>query len=301
VLAFTDARGAVEVVFTDRHGGAGASGGAGPSGGAGASGGARPGVGDALDLAEPPLDSPDLESRLALLEENIDVLGHAVARGAEPTGDNPFELAAGTPLPAVVRMRQVHGNHVHLVDRAWLEGSRLRAEDVPAGATVELVAARSLVEADGLVTDVPGVALLVRVADCVPVLLADPERAVVGAAHAGRNGLVAGVVPATLARMRALGAERVVAWVGPSICGRCYEVPVELQREVVASVPEAAAETAWGTPAVDVGAGVVAQLRAEGVEVVDASRCTREDEELWSYRRDGAAAGRLGGLVWVRP
>jgi YfiH family protein len=293
VLAFTDSRGAVEVVFTDRHGGAGASGGVGAPGG--------PGAGGALDLAEPPLDAPDLESRLALLEENIDVLGHAVARGAEPTGENPFELAPGTPLPEIVRMRQVHGSDVHVVDRDWLVRSRLRAEDVPAGSTVELLAARSLAEADGLVTDVPGVALLVRVADCVPVLLADPEHGVVGAAHAGRNGLVAGVVPATVARMRDLGAERVVAWVGPSICGRCYEVPEELRREVATAVPEAAAETSWGTPAVDVGAGVVAQLRAEGVEVVDASRCTREDEEMWSYRRDGAAAGRLGGLVWVRP
>jgi len=287
VLAFTDTRGAVEVVFTDRHGGAGASGGA--------------GAGDALDLAEPPLGAPDLESRLALLEENIDVLGHAVARGSEPTGANPFELAPGTPLPGIVRIRQVHGSHVHVADREWLERSRLRAEDVPAGSTVELVAARSLVEADGLVTDVPGVAPLVRVADCVPVLLADPDRGVVGAAHAGRNGLVAGVVPATVGRMRDLGAERLVAWVGPHICGRCYEVPEEMRREVAAAVPEAAAETSWGTPAVDVGAGVVAQLRAEGVEVVDASRCTREDEDLWSYRRDGGAAGRLGGLVWVRP
>lgn len=292
MLAFTDTRGAVEVVFTDRHGGAGASGGT-------ASG--REAHGDALDLAEPPLDAPDLESRLALLEENLDVLGHAVARGAEPTGASPFELAPGTPLPGIVRMRQVHGNDVHVVDRAWLERSRLRPEDVPAGSTVELLGARSLVEADGLVTDAPGVGLLVRVADCVPVLLADPDRGVVAAAHAGRNGLVAGVVPATLRRMRDLGAERVVAWVGPHICGRCYEVPEEMRREVAQAVPEAAAETSWGTPAVDVGAGVVAQLRAEGVEVVNASRCTREDEELWSYRRDGDTAGRLGALVWVRP
>lgn len=282
MLAFTDARGAVEVVFTDRHGGAGASGGA-------------------LDLAEPPLDAPDLESRLALLEENLDVLGHAVARGAGPTGGDPFALAPGTPLPSIVRMRQVHGNDVHVVDRPRLERSRLRPEDVPAGSAVELLVARSLVEADGLVTDVPGVGLLVRVADCVPVLLSDPERGVVGAAHAGRLGLVSGVVPATLRRMRDRGAARFVAWVGPHICGHCYEVPEEMRREVAEAVPQAAAETSWGTPAVDVGAGVVAQLRAEGVEVVDASRCTREDEELWSHRRDGQAAGRLGALVWVRP
>lgn len=292
MLAFTDSRGAVEVVFTDRRGGAGASGGAG-----------APGAGDgaALDLAEPPPDAPDLEGRLALLEENIDLLGHAVARGAEPAGANPFELPLSTPLPGVVRTRQVHGSHVHVADREWLERSRLRGRDVPAGSTVEPRAARSLVEADGLVTDVPGTALLLRVADCVPVLLADPARHVVGAAHAGRVGMVAGVVPATLRRMRDLGAEQVVAWVGPHICGSCYEVPEQLRREVAAAVPEAAAQTRWGTPAVDVGAGVRAQLRAEGVEVVDASRCTREDDELWSYRRDGAAAGRLGALVWVRP
>lgn len=291
MLAFTDTRGAVEVVFTDRHGGAGASGGTASGGTA-----AEPG---ALDLAEPPLDAPDLESRLALLEENIDRLGHAVGRGAEPTEEGPFQLAPGTPLPAIVRVRQVHGSRVQVADREWL--SRQRAEEVPAGSTVGLVTARSLVEADGLVTDVPGTALLLRVADCVPVLLADADRGVIGAAHAGRLGLVAGVVPETVRRMRDLGAQEIVAWVGPHICGRCYEVPEPMRREVAETVPEAAAETSWGTPAVDVGAGVLAQLRAEGVEVVDAARCTREDEELWSYRRDGDAAGRLGALVWVRP
>ena len=282
MLAFTDTRGAVEVVFTDRHGGAGA-------------------FGDALDLAEPRLDDPDVESRLALLEENLDVLGYALARGGEAEGDDVFALPDGAPLPTVVRVRQVHGDRVHLVDRAWLEGSRLRAEDPPSESSVELRSARELVEADGLVTDVPGVALLVRVADCVPVLLADPDRGVVGAAHAGRDGLVRGIVPATVSRMRDLGADRIVAWVGPSICGRCYELPEDLQREVVAAVPEAEAQTSWGTPAVDVGAGVVAQLHAEDVEVVDAARCTREDDDLWSHRRDGAAAGRLGAVVWVRP
>lgn len=291
MLAFTDTRGAVEVVFTDRHGGVGAFDGS-------AAGAPGPG---ALDLAEPPLDAPDLESRLARLEENLDVLGHAVARGAEPAGDDPSGPAPDVSLPAIVRIRQVHGADVHVVDRAWRERSRLRPEDVPAGSSVALHTARSLVEADGLVTDVPGTALLIRVADCVPVLLADPEHGVVGAAHAGRLGLVAGVVPATLRRMRDLGAQRVVAWVGPHICGRCYEVPETMAREVAVTVPEAAAETSWGTPGVDVGAGVVAQLRAEDVEVVDAARCTRETDELWSYRRDGGAAGRLGALVWMRP
>jgi YfiH family protein len=185
--------------------------------------------------------------------------------------------------PSVVRMHQVHGADVHTV----------RASDTGPGAEPPV--------ADGLVTDLTGVALLVRVADCVPVLLADPAAGVLGAAHAGRNGLLHGVVPATVARMRDLGAREVTAWVGPHICGACYEVPAELREDVAARVPEAFAETSWGTPAVDVGAGVLAQLRSEGVEVRDVAGCTREREDLHSHRRDGASAGRLGGLVWSTP
>src|SRR5262245_61252093 len=79
--------------------------------------------------------------------------------------------------------------------------------------------------ADGLVTaGRRGVALLVRIADCVPVLLADSTTEVLGVAHAGRVGMAAGVVPRTVQRMRELGAERISAWMGPHICGRCYEV-----------------------------------------------------------------------------
>jgi polyphenol oxidase len=250
VFAFQETRGPVEVAFTDRHRALG------------------DGPPASLDLAEPkPGDDPGAWVRL---EENLDVVAQALARGGQ--------------TPAMVRMRQVHGTDVHTVDEEWLAGR-------PGGPP----------EADGLATALPGVALLVRAADCVPVLLADPERAVVGAAHAGRQGLVAGVVPATVDRMRSLGAVDVVAWVGPHVCGSCYEVPAEMREEVGSVVPEAFAETSWGTPAVDVGAGIVAQLKSEGVEVVDASRCTLEDEALYSYRREGATAGRLGGTVWMRP
>lgn len=152
-------------------------------------------------------------------------------------------------------------------------------------------------ECDGIVTAEPDVVLMVRAADCVPVLLADAERGVVGAAHAGRLGMAAGVVTATVARMRELGAEEIAAWVGPYICGRCYEVPQELQDQVTAGEPAARATTSWGTPALDLGAGVRAQLEREGVRVTDVSRCTRESADLYSYRRDGAAAGRQAGVI----
>jgi YfiH family protein len=232
-----------------------------------------------LNLAAPPDDLSEREA----VDENTDIVGYAMARGAQAVGDNPFALPEGVAVPTVVRMRQVHGAAVHTVDREWLA-------DRPAQPV-----------ADALVTAVPGVILLVRVADCVPLLLADVDRSVVGAAHAGRPGLVAGIVPATVARMRELGAGRIVAWLGPHVCGRCYEVPAQMRAEVAAAVPASFSETSWGTPAVDVGAGVVSQLEAEGVEVVDASRCTLEDDDLFSYRRQGVASGRLGGLVWVRP
>ncbi len=92
----------------------------------------------------------------------------------------------------------------------------------------------------------------------------------------------------------------ITAWIGPHVCGACYEVPVELQADVVAVEPASAATTSWGTPALDIGAGVRAQLDRDGVRVVDVSRCTRESPDLYSFRRDGRQAGRLAGLVRLR-
>ena len=171
------------------------------------------------------------------------------------------------------------------------------------GAVTEVVAADSGTPVcDGLVTAAAGVALLVRVADCVPVLIGDVEAGIVGAAHAGRKGVASGVVTATVQRMREQGASGpLVAWIGPHICGRCYEVPESMRAEVAAVVPSAYSTTSWGTPALDLGAAVTAQLTTLGVEVIDAGRCTREHEDLYSFRRDGAEAGRLAGLIRIRP
>lgn len=152
-------------------------------------------------------------------------------------------------------------------------------------------------EADGLVTDDPDLVLLVRAADCVPVLLADPAAGVVGAAHAGRSGMAKGIVPATVELMRELGATEIGAWIGPYVCGRCYEVPADLQEEVATVEPASRATTSWGTPSLDVGAGVHAQLTREGISVTDVSRCTRESADLYSHRRDGQRSGRQAGLI----
>ena len=220
-----------------------------------------------LDLAEPARDASD--EQLDAVRHNLEVAVRAFTRG---------DRAA--TAPPVVRMRQVHGAKVHVV-------AATDADSPPTG--------------DGLVTTDPGVVLMVRVADCVPLLLADPAAGVVAAVHAGRPGLVAGVVPRAVETMRSLGAGRLSAWLGPHVCGACYEVPEQMRNEVCAAVPEAYAVTSWGTPSLDIGAGVAAQLVAAGVEPTDLSRCTIEDEDLFSYRRQGTASGRLAGLVWVRP
>ena len=190
-------------------------------------------------------------------------------------------LADFAPGDALADVRQVHGARIHVV------------------AAVE-PADRDRPEADGVLTALPGVVAAVRAADCVPVLLADLETGVVGAVHAGRNGVVAGVVSAAVARMRELGAGAITAWVGPHVCGGCYEVPERLRDEVAALVPQTRATTSWGTPALDLGAGVRAQLAAAPggpMHVVDVSACTLEADHLYSHRRDSGRAGRIMGLV----
>lgn len=154
--------------------------------------------------------------------------------------------------------------------------------------------------ADALVVDGrrdPARAAGVLVADCAPVLLADGSLPLVAAVHAGRQGMLAGVVPAAVAELRRLGAQDLRAAVGPSICGSCYEVPAQMRDQAAEVEPACASTTSWGTPAIDVGAGVRAQLGHLGVGLVDTPAwCTFEDQRFFSYRREGRT-GRFAGVV----
>jgi polyphenol oxidase len=218
----------------------------------------------------------DLVIEVAFTERDLDLGDRAPAEVRSAALSAVADATGATPAI----MRQVHGADVAVVDGA--------DDPVPV--------------ADALVTATPRVALLSRAADCVPVLLGDPWARVAAAAHCGRGGLVAGVVPAAVARMRDLGAEQITAWVGPHVCGACYEVPDGMRSEVSGVVPEAWAVTSWDTPAVDLGAGVRTQLVAAGVEVVhEVGGCTREDRGFPSHRRDGEAATRFAGVVWMHP
>jgi polyphenol oxidase len=209
---------------------------------------------------------------------------------SKTVGDEPAAVQRNRELVAaacgllagqLAWMEQVHGTEVARVSERQLPPAQPRA--------------------DAIFTDVPGLALCVQVADCAPVLIADPEAGLVGAAHAGRAGVAAGVVPALIAAMTAAGAQpaRMVARIGPAICGGCYEVPAELQDQVAAAVPAAACRTRAGSAGIDIRAGVTAQLASAGIDQVSVDpRCTAEDSGLYSYRRDGPT-GRFAGLVWL--
>lgn len=158
-------------------------------------------------------------------------------------------------------------------------------------------------EADAVFTDVPGVPLGVIVADCAPVLLADPAAGIVGAAHSGRAGTEAGVVAAVVRAMTGAGAEpsRMHALIGPAICGACYGVPADLQARVATAVPQASCVTRSGAPGLDIRAGISAQLAQLGVgRVRHDRRCTAETPDLCSHRRDGPV-GRFAALIWQEP
>ena len=204
-------------------------------------------------------------------------------------GDDPADVAAnrervarelGVAPERLVWMNQVHGTGVAIVDGP---------QDGP------------VPETDALVTATPGLVLCVLVADCVPILLADHEKGVVAAVHAGREGVRQGVVPAALSAMASLGARarHVTALLGPAVCGACYEVPAAMQRDVARVAPAAAVPTSTGNTGLDLRAGIEDILRRAGIpEVVQDPRCTVEDRTLFSHRRDGVT-GRQAGLVWL--
>jgi polyphenol oxidase len=181
-------------------------------------------------------------------------------------------------------MDQVHGDTVVQLDDTWPGAS----PDQPGPAC------------DALVTTRTDVALGVLVADCVPVLLAAPGERVAGVAHAGRRGMAAGVVLRLVQAMRDLGAGSLVGRVGPSICPRCYPVPLPMREEVAAAWPVTRSVGWHGEPSLDVAAGVLDQLAPHCADLAQVPGCTVERADLYSYRRDGVT-GRFAGVVRLRP
>lgn len=211
-------------------------------------------------------------------------------------GDDPKAVAANRQLvldrlalPNAVWLRARHGADVAIVGPRVDEGGGV-------GGPVEAAP-----EVDVVVTTQSDLAMAALSADCALVVLGDSAAGVVAAVHCGRPGLLVGTVDAAVTAMHELGANTVRAAIGPAICGSCYEVPQEMADEVCAVVPDAAARTRDGAPALDIVAGVAARLAALDVEVMRrVGTCTREDPALFSYRRD-KVTGRMAALVWRSP
>lgn len=139
-------------------------------------------------------------------------------------------------------------------------------------------------------------ALAVHAADCLPVLFFDAHTRIIGAAHAGRVGLLAGVLEHTVSAMRMGGAEAIEAVIGPAICGDCYEISSSMATDLAgAGVPVATSR--WGTPALNLPAIARAVLTGCGVDVRDLHICTRTDERFFSHRSTDRSGGRHAGLI----
>lgn len=208
-------------------------------------------------------------------------LGAHVGDDLDAVSRNRSRVARALDLDAgdLRFMRQVHGCGVAVVGRDQDDPSQ---------------------EADIMITDDTNVALVVLVADCTPILLLDRTEGLAAAVHAGRVGFTSGAVGVAVEALRDRGASHLEAVVGPSVCPRCYEVPADLRELAATASPAAYSVSRTGTPAIDVAAGVVDHLRDAGVSVTWLPGCTREEESLFSHRRDGVG-GRFAGVVRLLP
>ncbi|GAA3743165.1 peptidoglycan editing factor PgeF [Salinactinospora qingdaonensis] len=206
-------------------------------------------------------------------------LGLGVGDDPEAVIENRKIAAAARGIDAsrVVWMNQVHGRDVAVVTEPGNAG-----------------------RVDAVVTTQRDLVLAAMAADCLPILAADAGAGVVGAAHAGRAGMLAGVASALVEEMVRNGADpaATVAVLGPAVCGGCYEVPDHMWREAVTVVAEAGCRTHRGSSGIDLRAAVTVQLQQAGIgQIRSDERCTFETPELFSHRRD-APTGRFAGYVW---
>jgi YfiH family protein len=160
---------------------------------------------------------------------------------------------------------------------------------------------------DASIATEPGVVCAILTADCLPVLFADLEGKVVGAAHAGWRGLAGGVLGATVAAMRARGAGGITAWLGPAIGPQAFEVGPDVVEAFRAALPDGAHEEGFrpypgrdGKYLADIYLLARRLLARDGItRVHGGGRCTfTEDDRFYSYRRDGAGSGRQASLIW---
>ncbi len=194
---------------------------------------------------------------------------------------NRAAVAAALGASHLLGATQVHGIDVAEAAEPWAPGHGPRA--------------------DALVTARPGLALGIVTADCTPVLLADRDAGVIGAVHAGWRGAVAGVLEATIAAMRRLGATRITAAIGPCIRQPSYEVRADLRDAVLAHNSSNVRFFAEGRPEhwqFDLAGYCAARLADEAaVDVLDADTAAEPDRFFSHRRRTLEASGPIGHQI----
>ena len=192
--------------------------------------------------------------------------------------ENRKRLAASLSIDpsSIFFMNQVHGRDISIIT------SSSDSQVLP--------------QADALVTTEPGKALAVLTADCIP-LLRYADHAI-AAVHVGRKGLVAKIAEAVIETFISHGitTSEITAELGPSICAECYEVDLEMYRDVTSAIAQTA--TTEASHCLNLVAGLSAQLENYGITPKISERCTLEDQNLFSYRRDGVT-GRQVGVVML--
>jgi YfiH family protein len=235
------------------------------------------------------------------------VAPHLFTSGAISVTRDPADLALGavatslrlTP-EAIMQVHQVHGCSVVKFDRQ--SGNVAKTDIRP-----------DRISADALVTDDPDRAVGVRVADCVPILLSDRAGRAVAAVHGGWRGTAAGIVRFAVEALRTgfgLEPEHLLVALGPSIRACCYEVGPEVRDQFKAAGHPDAVLAGWFSPGerdrlyLDVARANVDQLQALGIprmQIFDSGLCTAHNGGIFpSYRRQGAAAGRMLAVIRVR-
>ncbi len=182
---------------------------------------------------------------------------------ADPVLNENIERLSKLVAKPIQVMTQEHGNQVSVIER-------------PISAPV----------ADAMVSCSKEIALAVRVADCLPLLLYSNN--VIAAVHVGRKGLMNQVAVNAVTQMRKLGAKEITGVVGPHICGLCYEVGADIFTEVTNAYPATFKKQNY----LDLYAGLVSQLPEIKLSNIDI--CTKENPDYFSYRANGEAGRQVG-------
>jgi polyphenol oxidase len=239
-------------------------------------------------LSSPPFDSLNLGNPSACPQQ--DDQSHLV--------DNYRMLQEAIDAADMLRawVNQVHGRTVELLER---EPENEYAETLEAEVRDRFSGQLS---ADAIVTSQPGVLLTIRVADCVPILLASEDGRIVAAVHAGWRGVVGNVVAKTVRAVHEAGASpaTLLAAIGPAISLENFEVDEEVAAEFTSqNLSHAVRQQPAAKPHIDLQAAVKAQLEAAGITRIDTNDlCTfRDSKEFFSHRRDNGVTGRMAAVI----